>query len=838
MTARSEPRARRLRAIAALALGVPACAAGETHAQQLTIEQLMRMNGSIAAEESPQVLAGLPVRATLEGRHPFTIADDTRQMMFVFRSSNCWLRRARTADAGAAIDCRDSNPRRGPPDGPGVFIPVLFVTPASRSASSTPPFTHLTLLRKSRSTALTDYMPSYGDRAIGFWISLKNIGLEKGSVPAAPAALVLCVPFGAPDCFNPTAQLVNLDGTPPDPTPPQTAAIASPAPPPAPPASPPAAPAPLPAQPAPPPAAPAPLPAKPAPPPATHALPRPAPATPAPAPHALPRPTPAPSPAATARPPATPAPPPAIPAQPPPAGEPPPAPAGPQLHYVIKPAAVTALPNWTAERTAKRLLALMATGGEFVLQTSGGEVRSARPPELTRSGDAIVAWSGTRPEGAAKLIVRGAEGIDVDQRTQSGEPRAAPAALIDLRIGRNDSVAYADFKIAAPFLYDQWQARIEAVTKIYGQEQPDVADDLCQFAILVPRTGWLSFITGSVSVGLERTEQDGRRILQSQPVITATQLMRAAGEPLHLDVQPSDADPACISQIKRLPPLTTAAGNATATWKLSELPGNPPIGRMEIRPSSLMTRGRWLLGLYGPQNIGAGAEAGSQAADAQDLIFKSMTAFLDGFRERNFRGRPASQAVGADLALIGSGDAGSTAFSERNVIIGKFRQPPSDVFQPDDEATRRLTEFMSNGSGPAADVTFRSVGQTVRHYSQLFGEFSGEKPPVAIYVGAARPAPDLCQDWKRMALDVARLSGRPRVFGIVFVNASADQITQQIGPNGRGIEVLVSESHAVTCEGDGGASLLVVPFPDLLSHPPDAVLKPAFDVIEKWAART
>src|SRR5262249_40105458 len=152
------------------------------------------------------------------------------------------------------------------------------------------------------------------------------------------------------------------------------------------------------------------------------ALPRPTPA--------LPRPTPAPSPAA--QPPATPAPPPAAPVQP--TDPPPAAPAGPQLHYVIRPAAGAAVSGWTPERTAKRLGALLAPiGGEFVLQTGNGEVRSSRPPELTRSGDALVAWSGTRPEGAAKLVVRNAEGFDVDQRTQSGEPRAAPAALVDLR---------------------------------------------------------------------------------------------------------------------------------------------------------------------------------------------------------------------------------------------------------------------------------------------------------------------------------------------------------------------------------------------------------------------
>jgi hypothetical protein len=518
------------------------------------------------------------------------------------------------------------------------------------------------------------------------------------------------------------------------------------------------------------------------------------------------------------------------------------------MHYVVKPAAGAMLPGWTAERAAKRLFALVtATHSEFRLQMAdGGEVASSRPPELTRSGDEVVVWSGAKLEGALKLVVRGGEGIEIDPRTQSAEPKAVPATLIDLRIGGKDTALSADFRIAAPYLYDQWQARIEAVTKIYGREQPDTADDLCRFAILVPRTGLLSFWAGPVSIGLDRTEQDGKRILQSKPVILPAQLMLAAGKPLHLDVQRSDADSACISQTRRLPPVTTESGNATAAWKLSDVPGpgNSATGLMEIRPTSLTTRGRWLLGLYGPQNIGAGAEGGSRAAEALNQIFKSMTAFLDGFRERNFQ-RPASQAVGADLALIGSGDASATAFSERNVIMGKFRRQaaPGDSFQPDQAGAQRLADFMSGPGTSAADVTFRTVGQTIRHYSQLFGEFSGEKAPVAIYVGGMRPASDSCQEWKRMSADVARLSGRPRVFGIVFANADADQIGQQMGQqpgqNGRGAdEVLISESHAATCDGDGGPSLLVVPFPDLLSHPVEDVLKPAFGIIERWSART
>jgi hypothetical protein len=358
---------------------------------------------------------------------------------------------------------------------------------------------------------------------------------------------------------------------------------------------------------------------------------------------------------------------------------------------------------------------------------------------------------------------------------------------------------------------------------------------------LIPRIGWLSFLAGPIGVGLERTDQGGRRILQSQPVIMPAQLMHAAGEALHLDVQPTAADPDCISQTKKLAPFTTATSNATAAWKLSELPGNPSTGRMDIRPSSLMTRGRWLLGLYGPQNIGAGTEAGSRPADAQDQIFNSLTAFLDDFRERNFQhGRPASQAVGSDLALISSADAGSTAFSERNVLIGKFRQPPpqNDLFRLDPEGNRRLSDFQSGFGNPGGEVSFRSVGQTIRHYSQLFGEFSGQKPPIAIYVGAARPASDSCLDWKKMTAEVQRLSGRPRVFGIVFANAGAEQISRLLGEHGRGVdEALAPQTRGLTCAGDSGSSLLFVPFPDLASHPPESVLRPAFDVIERWAGK-
>ncbi len=794
MTVKPKPHRGKRSAAAALALAaaMAGLAAGETRGQQLTLDQLAQMGGDFVGGEFPLVVGGRTIRARFYQRHGFTIADGSRQVMFVFRASNCWLLEG-TPAARAVIDCRGKT-------GPGVFIPVLFVTPASRSRPGGPPPPDL-ILRSLGTRSFADFMPN-GD-ARGLWVRLRNPEYDslRLSAPAAPAALVLCVPLFDPGCADSGATLVNLDDTPPDPAP-------------APPVE--AAP--------PPPAAPAP------------------PATDAPPQTAMPpRP-------AFRRPPAPAASPPAAPASPPAASReaqpaPPAVPRG-QLHYVIRPAAGSMLPGWAADRMAKRLLVLLAsTRSDFLLKTrDGNEANSSSPPELIRSGDALVAWSGDRPEGTAELVLRGVDGLQLVPRTQSVEPQAAPATLTGPRIRAGDLVSFAEFRIAAPFLYDQWQARIEAVTKVYGREQPDAADDLCQFSVLIPRTGWLSFLTGPISVGLERMDERGRRILQSAPVIMPAQLMQAAGEPLHLDVQPTAADLACISQTKRLAPFTTATGNATAAWKLSDMPGNPSTGRMDIRPSSLMTRGRWLLGLYGPQNIGAGSEAGTRsAAEAQDQIFNSFTAFLDDFRERNFqRGRPESEAAGSDLALISSADAGSTAFAEKNVIIGKFRQPPpaSDQFRIDDEGARRLSAFAASAGNPDADISFRSIGQTIRHYSQLFGEFSGQKPPMAIYVGAARPAADSCVEWKKMSADVAHLSGRPRVFGIAFANASAEQISRQLGQSGRGDdEVLAPGIRALVCEGDSGSSLLFVSFPDLQSHSPETVLQPVFNALARRAEK-
>lgn len=827
MTFTSKAEGVRRHVFAVVLAALATVAAGDAHSQQFTLDDLARMGGSVAADEFPLVLAGrnTPLRARFYEKRSFTIGDGSRHVMFLFRTSNCWLKEG-TARQRAVIDCRGKN-------GPGAFIPVLFVTPQS-GARSTRPFAEELVLTSRHARSLADYMPvemlgltpPFGDSRV-FWIRLIDPQFDSLtlSAPAAPAALVLCVPFTAPECADHDGvSLVNLDGTSPDEAPPTS----SPGPPAAsPPAAGPPAPGPPPSPPAPGTPAAGPPAAGPQPPTTpTEGTPPAAPGTPPPDAGSES------SPAARSTPPEGPL---------PPVSEP--SPRLP-LHYVIRPAANAMLPGWTPDRMAKRLVALVASRrGAFVLRTSeGSEVASSHPPELAASGDAVVAWSGEYPAGSATLVFRGVDGIDVLSGTQSPELQTAASGLVSPRIHTNDVVWSAEFRIAEPFLYDQWRARIEIVTKAYGQEQPDAEDDLCQFALMIPRRGLMSFMT--MSVGLDLKNEAGRRFLVSEPVIMPSYLLGAAGEPLYLDVRPTAADPACVSQRKKLAPFTTTAGTASAGWTVSDVPGSSSTGRMDMRPSSLTSRGRWLLGLYAPNKVpppdaAAGGEDRSRAA-AQNRIFGFLTAFLDDFRERSFeRGRPETHAVGADLAVVGSADAEATAFAERNVIIGKFRQPPpdGDRFRLDPEGSRRLSAFQSNPASLAAEVSFRTVGQTIRHYAQLFGDFSGGAPPVAIYVGSRRPARDACLEWAAMTAEVARLPGRPRVFGLVFADASIDDMERRLAPNGRGAdEGLAGDTRGLTCQGEGGPSLLLVPWPDVISSG-EAVLRPAFAVLERWAVQ-
>jgi hypothetical protein len=87
-----------------------------------------------------------------------------------------------------------------------------------------PPVPYLTLRGRNGSARFADYAP-YGDGRGGFWVRINfEADAPKGNMPAAPAALVLCVPLRDPGCYDPAALLINLDDTPPEPMPPSAPA--------------------------------------------------------------------------------------------------------------------------------------------------------------------------------------------------------------------------------------------------------------------------------------------------------------------------------------------------------------------------------------------------------------------------------------------------------------------------------------------------------------------------------------------------------------------------------------------------------------------------------------
>jgi hypothetical protein len=282
-------------------------------------------------------------------------------------------------------------------------------------------------------------------------------------------------------------------------------------------------------------------------------------------------------------------------------------------------------------------------------------------------------------------------------------------------------------------------------------------------------------------------------------------------------------------QVNPTGPTTTPVTPLASGPGLAHAPMKPPVSPPSTEG---LTPGRWLLGLYGPQNIGVGVDASATAiADAQDQILISLTRFLDDFRVQNFKS-PA-----ADLVLM-TGSGASSALPEKNVITGTSRRPRSEKLQLDHEGDRRLAAFLSGPSSAGAEASFKSVGDMIRRYGQAAGESSGQRPPIAIYVGAARPRPDSCPEWKKMTADVAAtFSSKPRVFGVVFANASAGQIDQQLGQNERGTNeaIAAARTRVATCNGEGGSALLFISFPDLVSNTPESMLVQAFGAVRRRA---
>jgi hypothetical protein len=222
-----------------------------------------------------------------------------------------------------------------------------------------------------------------------------------------------------------------------------------------------------------------------------------------------------------------------------------------------------------------------------------------------------------------------------------------------------------------------------------------------------------------------------------------------------------------------------------------------------------------------------------------DEVFNIFVTFTDDMRDADFSSsKPVNKALGADLALMTGADA--LSFDEKDVIIGRFRTPKTDRFQLDAEGDKRLESFMKSVWSRGNPVSFQQVGEKIKHYAELFGEISDDSHPVAIYVGSAPSLNTLCSDWRNMTREVARLSGRPRVFGIVFENKYASDIDSLLERSGSRTEEepLARRTRAFTCDGENGSKLLIVPFPDLVSRNPPTVLDPAFSKVRGWMAQT
>jgi hypothetical protein len=308
--------------------------------------------------------------------------------------------------------------------------------------------------------------------------------------------------------------------------------------------------------------------------------------------------------------------------------------------------------------------------------------------------------------------------------------------------------------------------------------------------------------------------------------------------PPALDGRP---DPATGPANPANPPPANPPGAVIATVPPPANPRGPANPQVEPpppqpRPDNARPPGRWLLGLYGPQNIGVGVDASTRAiADAQDQILTSMTTFLNEFHAESFH------SPIADLVLMTTSDAAAATFPLKNVLIGTSRQPSpigsADKFQLDLEGDRRLEAFVSGPTSSGVEASFTSVGDMIKHYAQRLGGTAGPRPPIVVYVGAARPLPETCAEWKKMTADIAvSVQGRPRVLGVVFASISAGQIDQQLGRTERGDpEPIAARTRAPTCNGDGGSILLFVPFPDLISHTPESVLTQAFAAVRRRA---
>jgi hypothetical protein len=493
-----------------------------------------------------------------------------------------------------------------------------------------------------------------------------------------------------------------------------------------------------------------------------------------------------------------------------------------KFHIVLKP---DRLLSFDPQRTALRLQSLLGRS-RAVVEINGVKSPSKNDKiELTKSRDGLVVWSGDLSSAAGKLTLEPpVPGLTFmsNPTTEVGNP-----LLVDKqRINPIDQVNVQRLSIEYLFTFDNWFLEIEPFTRIYNQDRPDTSNSECEFALTYANNGVQERLP------LIAVAKGGRRILRS--ALTGNSKLLLARESLQFVAKPQSGSANCAEM--NLPLRAFDDG-----WASTEEPASHEVVGVLSRKVPLKMRGRWLLGLYAPQDIGVnvGSQSGANMEDAKETIFRSLTNFLDAARGQYFQSSSAmNMAVGYDLAAMNSLEPPVPGFPESAVITGQFRnpKPASASLRLDREGDQRYSTFIDRSSTSSAP-TFDAVGKMIERYSKLF-DLSDERSSVAIYVGATTPTSGSCQQWKAMTENVARLSGKPSVFGIIFTSARSARIQPDLG--GAAVareEVLATRTKAYSCEGANQSTVLFVPFLDLLDRDPSIVLEAAFAKIGNWVAQ-
>jgi hypothetical protein len=253
-------------------------------------------------------------------------------------------------------------------------------------------------------------------------------------------------------------------------------------------------------------------------------------------------------------------------------------------------------------------------------------------------------------------------------------------------------------------------------------------------------------------------------------------------------------------------------------------------------PVRINARGRWLLGLFAPQDVGVGTQMLSQqASEISNLILDKTIIFLNKLHQGPFRvTTPVQTAIGYDLAVVSTTDpVGPAAFDEASILAGRGRNQPTDNFVLDAEGDRRFTQFV-NQRGDGRAPSFDEILQSIRRYAAWF-QISGERNPVVVFVGAGRPLQDSCSRWSQMTQEVAALPGSPRVFAVAFASSSSGDIARALGQQAR-VENIAGRPSGSVCEGQNKSMLLFFPFQDLAARSADLLLNNIFERVETWVS--